>query len=80
MNTPGSFQAGWALFFAAGIGGAYLGYRRNKDAQQLREKENEVLLQQQRESVRKLDEKLQQSKGRLAASASEEMAQGGKPS
>ena len=29
MNNPNTFLLGWASFGIAGIGGAYLGYRRN---------------------------------------------------
>jgi hypothetical protein len=62
MNTPFSFQAGWAMFFIAGVGGGYLGYLRNQEDQKGRFKQNEIYLQQRQEAINRLDERLQREK------------------
>ena len=62
MNSPGSFQLGWALFFVAGIGGAYLGYQRNQNDEKVRIEQNKIYQKDFEERIRRLDQGILQRK------------------
>ena len=65
MNSPGSFQLGWSLFFMAGIGGAYLGYRRNQNDEKVRMEQNKIYQKDAEEQIKRLDRRLLQRKERI---------------
>ena len=58
MNTGKSFSLGWAAFGAAGIGGGYLGWRRNQFDQQIRIEENVEHNKRRNELLVKAEEKM----------------------
>jgi hypothetical protein len=58
MNNPQSFTLGWAAFYAAGIGGAYLGYRQYQTEHAVRVVENEEHTRKRNELLDQMEERL----------------------
>lgn len=58
MNNGSSFAMGWALLGAAGIGGAFLGWREANVAQKRRVEENILHNKRRNELLQKAEEKM----------------------